>query len=196
MILDLIAVLVILGSMFLGAWKGLAWQVAGLLSLLAGFVIALPFSAPVAPLFGATAPLNRFIAVAVLYVVVSLAIYVAAFWYREVIQKWQLDNWDRHLGGVLGAFKGVLFCLVLSFFALTLIPKLQDPILSTKTGKVMAYTIHELHPVWPPGVHAIIHPYIEHFEEPDETPAPSAPQGPPPAPPPPKPQSASLGNSL
>ena len=181
MIYDLAVVGIIVLSALLGAWKGLAWQLAGILSLLAGFVVALPFSAPLAPLFGSTAPLNRFIAVAVLYVLVSFGIYLAAYFYREAIQKWKLDNWDRHLGGVLGALKGFLLCLALTFFAITLFHPLRQPILTRPVGKLMAYTMHTIHPVWPSGFHSIIHSYIEHETEPAE----SAPPPPNPATPPP-----------
>lgn len=168
MILDLLVIGVVLGAALLGAWKGLAWQLAGILSLVAGFVVALPLSGPTAHFFGQTAPLNRFIAVAVLYAAVSLAIYLTAFFYREAIQKWKLDNWDRHLGSLLGVVKGGLLCLTLTFFAITLFAGLREPILTTRSGKAMAYTMNALHPVWPPGMHAIIHPYIHHLEEPDE----------------------------
>jgi membrane protein required for colicin V production len=174
---DIAVVGIVVLALLHGAWKGLAWQLAGIFSLIAGFGVGLPLSAPLAHFFGSSAPLNRFIAVAVVYALVSLGIYLAAFYYREAIQKWKLDNWDRHLGGLLGAIKGYLLCLVLTFFAITLFSGLRDPILSRPTGKLMAYTMHSVHPVWPAGFHSIIHSYIEHDEEPAEAapPPPSAP---------------------
>jgi membrane protein required for colicin V production len=177
----------ILLASLLGAWKGLAWQLAGIFSLILGFVVAIPGSAPIAHFFGQTAPLNRFIAAGILYAVVSLGIYLAAFYYREAIQKWKLDNWDRHLGGVLGAVKGYLLCLALTFFAITLFSGLRDPILTRPTGKLMAYTMHSIHPVWPAGFHGIIHSYIEHDVEPEEPPAPPPPPAQPAPPAPSKP---------
>jgi membrane protein required for colicin V production len=176
-IYDLLVVGVIVLSTLLGTWKGLAWQLAGILSLVLGFAVAIPFSAPLAHFFGSTPPINRFFAAAVLYALVSLGLYLGAFYYREVIQKWKLDNWDRHLGGVLGALKGFLLCLALTFFAITCFTGLRDPILSRPTGKLMAYTMHSVHPIWPAGFHDIIHSYIEHDVEPDE-PAPNTPAPP------------------
>lgn len=179
MILDLLVVGIVVGASLLGARKGLAWQLAGILSLVVGFVVALPLSGPAAHFFGKTAPLNRFIAVAVIYAAVSLAIYLAAFFYRKAIQKWKLDNWDRHLGIFLGGVKGGLLCLSLTFFAITLFAGLREPILTTRSGKAMAYTMNALHPLWPPGTHAIIHPYIHHLEEPEEEPGEAKPPSPP-----------------
>lgn len=167
-----ILVLVIIGFFILfGLWKGLAFQVAGILSLILGFVIAIPGSAPLASLFGSTPPLNRFIAAGVIYALVSLGLFLAAFYYREFISKWKLENWDRHLGGVFGALKGFLLSFTLTFFAITCFPSLRHPILSRPTGKLMAYTMHALHPLWPAGLHEIIHSYIQHDKEPDEPPA-------------------------
>jgi uncharacterized membrane protein required for colicin V production len=169
MTFDILVVMTILLGAVFGAWKGLAWQVASILSLVAGFAVAIPLSGPVAPLFGASAPLNRFVAVAVLYAVVSLGIYLVALFYRTAIQKWKLDQWDRHLGGVMGAVKGFLLCLTLTYFAVTLAAGLREPILTTRTGKLMAHTMSAVHPIWPPGVHDIIHPYVHRL---DETPKP------------------------
>lgn len=171
MVFDLVVAGIVVLAALHGAWKGLAWQLAGIFSLIAGFAVGIPGSAPIAHFFGSSAPLNRFIAVAVIYALVSLGIYLAAFYYREAIQKWKLDNWDRHLGGLLGAVKGYLMCLVLTFFAITLFAGLRAPILTRPSGKLMAYTMHAVHPIWPAGFHAVIHSYIEHDTEPDEAPA-------------------------
>lgn len=176
MIFDVVIVITVLVSSAFGAWKGLAWQAAGVLSLVLGFAVALPLSGPLAFMFGASAPLNRFIAVAVLYALVSLGVYVAALCYRTTIQKWKLEHWDRHLGAVAGAIKGFLLGLVLTYFAVTLSANLREPILRTRAGRVMAHTMSILHPIWPPGVHDIIHPYVHRLEEPMET----APKNPPP----------------
>lgn len=178
MMFDAIVVMAtLLGSVF-GAWKGLAWQAAGILSLVAGFAVALPLSGPLAPAFGASAPLNRFVAVAVLYALVSLGVYIAALCYRTTIQRWKLEHWDRHLGGVAGALKGFLLCLVLTYFSVTLTSSLREPILTTKSGKVMAHVMSAVHPIWPPGVHDVLHPYVHRLEEPKDP----GPKNPPAAP--------------
>lgn len=170
MIFDLLAVMAILGAIALGAWKGFAWQVAGVASLVAGFVVAIPLSKLIAPLFGSTAPLNRFVALAVLYFIVSLGIYIAALIYRRTIERWQLHHWDRHLGGVMGGIKGFMLCITLVFFAITLVPPLREPILTTRMGRLIGRTMDAVHPIWPPAVHEILHPYIHHLDAPPPAP--------------------------
>lgn len=175
MIYDLLVVGIVIFFVLFGLWKGLAFQLAGILSLILGFVVAIPCSAPIAPFFGSTLPLNRFVAAGVLYALVSLGLFLAAFYYREFISKWKLENWDRHLGGMFGALKGFLFAFALTFFAITCFPSLRHPILSRPTGKLMAYTMHAFHPLWPAGFHEIIHSYIEHDKEPEEPALPKPP---------------------
>jgi len=167
-IFDLLVVIVILAGAALGVWKGFAWQLAAIVSLLAGWAVAIPLSKPLAPLFGSTAPFNRFVALAVAYFLVSLGVYVLALVHRKTIEACQMKEWDKHLGGVFGAIKGYLFALMLVFFSITLSGSLRDPVLKTRTGWLMARTMDVLHPVWPPELHDILHPYIHHINKPAE----------------------------
>ena len=65
---DVFMILVLAGATLFGVWKGMAWQLASLASLIASYFVALTFSPQLAPMFGEEAPWNRFIAMAVLYV--------------------------------------------------------------------------------------------------------------------------------
>lgn len=178
MVFDILVVLAILGAIALGYWKGFAWQLAAIFSLVLGFVVAIPASKPLASFFGASAPLNRFMALAALYTVVSLGVYVAALFYRKTIERWELHHWDRHMGAVLGALKGLLFCMMLTFFAITLFSGLREPILRTTGGKLMGRTMMVLEPVFPEATHDIIHPYVHHLDPPAPAPAPPPPPAP------------------
>ena len=166
MVFDIAVVLIVCLSVALGAWKGFAWQLAGILSLLVGFAVALPLSAPLAEAFGGSGPFARLISIAILYLFVSLGIYLLAVYYRHLIQQWHLDPWDRHLGAIFGAVKGFVLCTVLTFFALTLFGGFREPILNTWTGKLMGKAVETVHPVWPEEVHTVLHPYLHPQVEP------------------------------
>ncbi len=62
----MLAVLVIM--LAVGVWKGMAWQLAALGSVVISAGVAVHFSAPLAPMFGSNEPWNRFLAMLVLYV--------------------------------------------------------------------------------------------------------------------------------
>ena len=52
-----IAMLCVLGlATLIGAWKGMAWQLASLASLVLSYFLALRFSAKFTPIFGSSAP--------------------------------------------------------------------------------------------------------------------------------------------
>lgn len=165
MVFDVLVVGIILASIALGVHRGLAWQPASLVSLASGFVIGLPLSKLLAPLFGSAAPLNRFVALAVVYALVSFAIYFLTHVYRKTIDGWDLEKWDAHLGGVVGGIKGYVFCLILTFFAITLSPGLHESLLRTSLGRLMGETIHALHPALPPEVHQILHTHMHELDE-------------------------------
>lgn len=165
MLITLIAIGIVLGAVVLGAWKGFAWQLAGIASLILGFVVAIPMSKVAAPLFGQTAPLNRWIAMAVIYVVTSLGIYLVAFIYRRFLERFQLHHWDRHLGAVMGGVKGWMIVLVLTLFAVTLSTRARETVLATKMGRYAAVSLNAIHPVFPPEVHDILHPYVHQLDE-------------------------------
>ena len=71
---DYFMLVVLVGATIFGFWKGFAWQIASLASFVASYFVALRFSPQLAPLFGDTAPFNRFLAMLVLYLGTSLAI--------------------------------------------------------------------------------------------------------------------------
>jgi membrane protein required for colicin V production len=164
MLITLVAIGIVLAAIVLGGWKGFAWQLAGIVSLVLGFVVAIPLSKVAAPIFGSTAPLNRFVAMAVLYAATSLGVYIVAFVYRSLLERWQLHHWDRHLGAVFGGIKGWLLVLVLTLFAVTLSSRARESVLRTPMGKYAAMSLDAIHPVFPPEVHDILHPYVHQLE--------------------------------
>lgn len=165
MLITLLAIGIVLTGIVFGAWKGFAWQLAGVVALILGWCVALPLAGPVAPTFGLKAPLNKFIAIAVLYALTSFGVYFVALLFRKVLERWQLQHWDRHLGAVLGGVKGWLLCLVAIFFAVTLSSRARGAVLTTPVGKWAAVTMDMIHPVFPHEVHEILHPYVHGLEE-------------------------------
>lgn len=162
----LLAIAIVLTAIVFGVWKGLAWQVAGIASLVVGFVVATPLSGAVAPWFPGRPPLNRFIAMFAAYLLASLGIYVIALVYRKLLDRLQLSQWDRHMGGVMGAIKGWLLVVVGVLFSSTLSVRARDAVLPTPVGRLAAKTIDVLHPVFPPEVHEVVHPYVHHLDGP------------------------------
>ncbi len=75
-IYDIVMLVVLAGSIFYGARKGMAWQIASIASLVVSYFASLKFSDQVAPMIKLDPPLNRIAAMLGLYLASSLVIWI------------------------------------------------------------------------------------------------------------------------
>ena len=163
-IYDICMLLVLVAATVFGAWKGMAWQIASLASLALSYLVALKFSEQLAPTFGAQAPLNRFIAMAVLYAGTSFTVW---FLFRIVagfINRVRLREFDRQMGAVVGAAKGVLLCVGITFFAVTLSERGRSAVLQSRSGYMIAQLLDRAEGVMPRELHQVLDPYLHRLE--------------------------------
>ena len=165
-IYDIIMIAVLVAAILFGAWKGLAWQVASLAAIFVSYFVALTFRAPVAAMIKTEEPWNKFIAMFGLFIVTSLGIWILFGFISRSIERFHLKDFDRHAGAVLGAVKGALLCLVITFFAVTLLSDAQkQAIVNSYSGHFIAKTIDKLDAVMPKEVHQVVQPYLEKLDK-------------------------------
>jgi membrane protein required for colicin V production len=163
---DLLMVLVLLGATVFGFWKGMAWQVASLASLVVSYFAALRFSAQLAPVFGQQAPLNRFAAMLAIYAGTSFFIWMMFRFVSGAIDKVRLESFDKQMGAIIGFAKGVLLCVAITFFAVTLLPPNQgEAIVSSQSGRYIVALLDKAHSVFPPEIHQVVDPYLNKIEQ-------------------------------
>jgi membrane protein required for colicin V production len=168
MIYDLIVVAILIIATVRGASKGVVWQLAIISALILCFAFAETLSLSLAPLITVKPPLNRWIAMFILYIGFSFACFAAARTLKDWIEKSRYSEYDRHLGSLLGFAKGVLACLVLTFFIVTLSPSARDHILGSHSGHAAALIMDRLHPVMPTELQTILEPYIHQLDQPNQ----------------------------
>jgi membrane protein required for colicin V production len=156
---------VLLGATLFGAWKGMAWQVASTASLVLSYLVALRFSEQLAPRFGQQAPLNRFIAMFVLYMATSLLIWLIFRIVAGFINRVRLREFDRQMGAMFGAAKGVLLCVAITFFAVTLSEKAREKVMHSRSGYMIARLLDRADGVMPRELHDVLDPYLNKLEE-------------------------------
>lgn len=160
-----IVMLTVLGfATLFGFWKGMTWQLASLASLVLSYFMALKFSEPLAPLFGANAPLNRFIAMAAIYVATSIAVWLLFRLVAGALDRIRLRDFDHQIGGIFGLIKGVLLCLGITFFALGLAPAMRDHIINSRSGHYISLLLNKADAVMPPEIHQVLDPYLDQLE--------------------------------
>jgi membrane protein required for colicin V production len=163
---DLMMVLVLVATTIFGFWKGMAWQIASLASLVLSYFAALRFSTQLAPVFGDSAPLNRFAAMFAIYVGTSFIIWTLFRLIAGVIDKVRLESFDKQLGATFGFAKGVLLCVVITFFAVTFLPQDQgEAIVASQSGRYIVALLDKSHSVFPPEIHQVVDPYLHKIEE-------------------------------
>jgi membrane protein required for colicin V production len=163
---DLVMVLVLVAATIFGFWKGMAWQIASLASLVLSYFAALRFSTPLAPVFGDSAPLNKFAAMFAIYVGTSFVIWTLFRLIAGVIDKVRLESFDKQLGAMFGFAKGVLLCVVITFFAVTFLPQNQgEAIVASQSGRYIVALLDKSHSVFPPEIHEVVDPYLNQIEQ-------------------------------
>jgi membrane protein required for colicin V production len=161
-----IAMLAVLGlATLMGVWKGMAWQLASLGSLILSYFLALRFSSQLAPIFGSTASWNRFVAMLVIYLATSVVVWLGFRVVARFMDKIKLRDFDHQVGALFGFVKGVLLCLAITFFLLGLSDALRDHILATKSGHYMALFLNKADAIMPPEIHRVLDPYMNKLQE-------------------------------
>lgn len=162
---DVFMIVVLAAATLFGAWKGMAWQVASTASLVVSYLVALKFSERLAPHFGQQAPLNRFIAMFVLYMATSLAIWLLFRIVAGFINRVRLREFDRQMGALFGAAKGVLWCVAITFFAVTLSERARSAVLDSRSGYMIARLLDRADGLMPRELHGVLEPYLDKFEQ-------------------------------
>jgi membrane protein required for colicin V production len=163
---DIFMLVVVAAAAVFGAWKGVAWQVASLASLVASYFIALRWSESIAHWFGEPpSAWNRFVAMLVLYAASSLVIWSLFRLVSSWINRMQLKDFDHQLGGLLGATKGVLWCVGITFFAITLSTDARTKVLNSHSGYYIAVLLDRADAVMPKELHEVLDPYLHKLEK-------------------------------
>jgi membrane protein required for colicin V production len=167
---DLIMLIVLGAAAAFGAWKGLAWQVASVLSMFASYLVAYQFRDQLATKINAPAPWNMFLAMLILFLGTGVAVWIGFALVRKTIDSLKLKDFDRHVGALLGLVKGGLLCIIITFFALMLLgPQEKQAIVNSYSGHVIARVLNKADAVLPREVHAVLDPYINRLEDQLET---------------------------
>lgn len=175
-----IIMLVVLGvATFIGFRKGLAWQVASLLAIFASYFVAVRFREVVASKINAEPPWNTALAMLIVYVVTSFGIWVMFRFVRGFIDKAKLKGFDRQLGALLGLAKGVLLCVIITLFAVTLLGEQQkQDIIESKSGLYIARLLDRADAVMPSEMHDYLNPYLNKLDGRLADPVPNLPTDP------------------
>ncbi|MBM4021517.1 MAG: CvpA family protein [Planctomycetes bacterium] len=162
---DLVMLGILATAAILGYFKGIVWQIAWIAGIGASALVALRFGGPLSPFFGGQPPWNRLIAMLALYVGTSLAVWLVFSAVSGLIKTVKLSAFDHQLGLLLGLAKGVLLCVVVTFFVVTLAPGYREQIVGSTSGRLVAELIVRADQILPPDIVETVKPFVDRFED-------------------------------
>ena len=160
---DGVMALVVFFTTLHGFWKGATWQIAPIMSLVLGYMVAMPMSVTTAHWFG-DPPQNRLFALVTIYIGVSLVVYLLVRSFRDGIEKAKLTEFDRHLGALLGALKGILLTLSTTVILLIYSATAREIILKSESRTIAAKIINAVYPILPQAMHKLLSPYLHQLD--------------------------------
>jgi len=163
---DLVMLGILVLATLFGAFKGFAWQVASLASLVASYFVAYKFRDVITPMIATSPPWNTFMAMLAVYSGTSLVIWAGFRVVADFLDKMRLKNFDRQMGALLGFGKGVLFCTVVTFFAVTLLGEsVRRDIVRSRSGHYISQLLNDADPIMPGEIKSVLGPYLEELDE-------------------------------
>lgn len=167
---DLFMIIILAAAVIWGAWKGLAWQVASLASVVLSYIAAMMFRQPLAQILSQQVelvpPLDTGLAMLILFLGTSLVVWVGFNLVSETIEKVKLKEFDRQVGALLGLAKGVLLCTVITLLAVTIVSDQQrQQIYNSRSGYYISVLLQKVQPILPPEVQSRLQPYEENLQK-------------------------------
>jgi uncharacterized membrane protein required for colicin V production len=164
MFYDALLLLILLYHTWRGAARGVTWQLAGLAAILLCFLFAAPLSIQVAPLIKLDPPLNRYVAMLAIYLAFSLGSFAAARTIRGLLETLRFQEFDRHLGAVMGFLKGATLCLIMTFFVVTISESAREQVLRRPGGRLAGYLLYRIDGILPRELHGLLAPHFDKIE--------------------------------
>jgi uncharacterized membrane protein required for colicin V production len=156
---DFAMVGIVIAGMIWGAIRGITWQIASIASLILGYAVAMPLSAQLAPKFPGEPVVARGLALLAVYVAVSGGVFLVAWLIRATLRQWKFEDFDRHLGMILGGLEGALLGLVATVVVVSVSPTARHSIMTSYSGKVVSTILNTAQPALPTEVRTVLAKY-------------------------------------
>jgi len=149
----------------LGYFKGIVWQIAWIAGICLSSYVSLLFSGELSSFIGQPPPWNRLLAMLALYVGTSLVVWIVFGFVSSLINAVHLSAFDHQLGLLFGLAKGSLICVVVTFFAVTMMPAYRGEITGSQSGQIVAKLIGEADQFLPADIHETVDPFLQQFRQ-------------------------------
>ena len=139
-------------------------QIVSVASYFVCWLVATRFGSLVAPTIPLEAPWDQVVAMAVVFLVTFVAIRFARTALEKLIKDWHLEKLNKLLGGILGFTKGLLICLIITFFAVMLSETSRAVVFNSKSGSHLVQLITRIGLFVPKDSYEFVHTQFANFQ--------------------------------
>ena len=164
-IYDIVMLIVMVGAIWFGYWKGLAWQIASVAAIAVSYFVSVNFRDVISPYIQTSEPWNRIGAMLILFLGTSLIIWTIYASIAKSLKKNELKGFDRQAGAMLGAVKGALLCMVITMFAVSIMgEKAHDAVHTSTFGPYVESGIWNVSAFVPEEIAQFVDPHLENYK--------------------------------
>jgi membrane protein required for colicin V production len=163
-VFDLIVLAILAALTLRGIWKGMISQIVSVVSYFVCWIVATRFGGLVAPTIPVEAPWNQVLAMAVVFLITLIAIRFGAATLEKLIKDWHLQQLNTLLGGALGFAKGLLLCMIITFFAVTFSETSRSVVFNSVSGFRLAQLITQVGVFVPKDSYEFVHSQLAQFQ--------------------------------
>lgn len=146
---DLFVLVVLVLSTFWGGMRGIISQLASILSWLASAYIATHYYQIALALIKSSYAYRTPIAMTLTFIVSAILIRIAAKFVKNIVSLVGLKEFDRQMGALLGMIKGLLLCLLSTFFLVVFNDSTRSVIEKSSVGPYFASFIVDVQGYFP-----------------------------------------------
>jgi len=163
-VFDLIILAILVALTLRGIWKGMVSQIVSVAAFLVCWFVATRFGSLVAPTIPLEAPWNQVAAMAIIFLITLVAIRFGYTALETLIKHWHLQKLNTLLGGVLGFIKGLLLCLIITFFAVMLSETSRAVVFNSQSGIHLVQLITRISLFVPRDSYEFVHAQFAQFQ--------------------------------
>ena len=149
---DALSVLVILVFAWKGAARGAIWQLAVIGSIALCLLFAGSLTPAIEPHIPLEEPLRHWAALALVYLGLSLAVFLTSRHLKGWVEKIEFEEYDRHWGAILGIAKGIALMLIVTGLLAILAPSSREMLRASSTGQTTRVAVEYTAPLLPTRV--------------------------------------------
>ena len=161
---DLIILAILAALTLRGIWKGMVSQIVSVASFFVCWIVASRFGSLVAPTIPVEAPWNQVAAMAIIFLITMIALRFASAALEKLIRNWRLAKLNSLLGGALGFVKGLLICMIITFFAVMFSETSRNIVFNSKTGTHLVQLITQMSVFVPKDSYEFVHAQLAQFQ--------------------------------